>query len=151
MPGQAPTPRRILEARGSWRAKLAADEPADKVQVPTCPDWLDAEGRAEWKRLSPLLRKRGTVHRISRGVLAGLCQVWSQFVKASRELNRLLHDANADPLLIRRWSAISRESFTNYLRAAGEFGLTPASKTRVQVTGNHNASGDEKAKYFRAG
>lgn len=151
--GKPPAPTRVLEARGSWRAKLNKGEPQDEVALPQCPDWLDEEGKAEWKRLAPLLKKRGTVSKLARGVLAGLCENWSLFVGAALRANEALKDGS-DPLKVRRWSITADAAYRAYLRAALEFGLTPASKTRVRpgkVTKAKGEDGQDKAKFFRVG
>lgn len=46
--GPRPTPTRILELRGSWRAKKRPGEPKP-AGVPQCPDWLSAEGKSAFE------------------------------------------------------------------------------------------------------
>ncbi len=43
--GPSRTPTRILELRGSWRAKTRAGEPAPRRARPRCPDWLSEDAR----------------------------------------------------------------------------------------------------------
>jgi P27 family predicted phage terminase small subunit len=131
--GPAPTPTEVLKARGSWRAKARAGEPADEVAAPRPPDWLDAEAVAEWKRLVPLLKQRRTVYRSCRGALAVMCDAWSLFCRAVRQRDALLAGAVPDALAVRRWAAIAAEAQATYLKVAQEFGLTPASRARVQA------------------
>jgi len=139
-----------LKARGSWRAEGRLAEPTDEVVVPTCPDWLDKEGRAEWRRLAPLLKRRRTVSKAARGVLAVLCQNWSLLVRAGRKLNELLEDPESDQKAVRRWAVLSNEATKNYLRAAAEFGLSPAAKARVRPAEAPEKEDDDAERFFRS-
>ncbi len=59
--GPAPTPTKILEARGSWRAKARAGELTFPVERPECPAWLSTEARAEWDRVVERLEGAGVL------------------------------------------------------------------------------------------
>lgn len=142
MPGPPPTPTETLEARGSWRANVRAAEPRDAVVIPDPPIHLDEEGMAEWARLVPLLERRRTISEVARGALAGLCQAWSVHVWASKRLNDERKKKRPKLMDLRRWASLSAESFREYMRAGQEFGLTPASKARVQAEGVSGDDGD---------
>lgn len=144
-------PTETKKLRGTFRKdRASSDEPADPVSLPECPAWLDDEGKAEWERLAPLLVSRRTVTDASRGLLAILCSSWSMFVHATMTVNGLRDSGEASAHDIRRWSAAMTEASATYIRAAAEFGIGPASRTKV-VALPETKSEDDKAKFFRVG
>ena len=56
--GPAPTPRTILEQRGSWRAKLNRDQPVPKAGRPKCPKLSKAE-KTVWNAIMRILDDMG--------------------------------------------------------------------------------------------
>lgn len=148
---QRRVPSETKKLRGTFRKdRSSADEPADPVSLPECPDWLDDEGRSEWERLAPLLVARRTVTDASRGLLATLCQAWSVFVHASRKFNEMRDEGDVSAQDVRRWSAAMTEASGTYMRAAAEFGIGPASRTKVVALPEQKGD-DGKAKFFRVG
>ena len=57
--GPKPTPTRILKLKGSWRANLNRDEPEAPDGCPSCPTWLDAEGKRCWAQETRSLKAMG--------------------------------------------------------------------------------------------
>ena len=56
--GRYKTPTRILEARGSWRAKVREDEP-EAVGRPSAPEYLTDSALVVWDQLLPRLEAMG--------------------------------------------------------------------------------------------
>jgi phage terminase small subunit len=141
--GPAPLPLSVLKARGSHHLtkNMIANEVQDSVELPSCPDWLDDLGSKEWHRLAPLLIERGTASLVSSGVLAGLCHQWSIFVRYSKLLNE--HKQEHDLTKLRRIASIAKEAYSLYLKSSAEFGLSPATKTRVVSSGGSVGAEDE--------
>lgn len=61
--------------------------PQDRAEPPECPEWLEAEARAEWERLAPLLVERG-VTALDQGLLATYCQTYARWQQAEADLSR---------------------------------------------------------------
>jgi hypothetical protein len=80
-------------------------------------------------------------------VLAGLCQHWSVFVRASLLANQAL-DRGDDAMAVRRWNITANQAYMLYVRAALEFGLTPASKARVKAGEGASGPINEEVKLF---
>lgn len=57
--GPTPTPKKILEARGSWRAKLNPNEPTPERGKPNPPKSLPAKCRSVWDQICELLDGMG--------------------------------------------------------------------------------------------
>src|SRR4051794_40273090 len=59
--GPTTTPTAIKEARGTFRADRAARNEAKPQGKPTCPSWLNADGKKEFRRIVKLLSAMGLV------------------------------------------------------------------------------------------
>src|SRR5262245_40672243 len=82
--GPAPTPTSILEIRGSTlvskrRKRREAKGPAGS---PKCPAWLDADAKAAWRQLVPMLEHMGVLTKIDGNALTRYCRYWSRWRKA---------------------------------------------------------------------
>lgn len=142
--GRRPTPRAIKEARGTIRPDRDG-EPGEVVDLGTpepgttpAPDWLDKESRGEWARVVPLLERARVLSAADYSQLASYCAAHGQAVKAQRRLNReglTVRRGNgsiaANPLI-----TVAKESRSQALRIAIEYGLTPAARTRISEVGD---------------
>lgn len=104
-------------------------------KAPSCPDHLDAEARREWKRLVKMLLRVRILTEADGLALANLCQTWSTLVKAQAKLNEsglLLKTPSGyiqqSPLL-----GIVNNCTEKVVKLSREFGLTPSSRSRLQV------------------
>jgi P27 family predicted phage terminase small subunit len=135
-PGPPPKPTALkLIAGNPGEHKLPENEPKPEIAAPTAPRWLNAEARAEWDRLVPDLLRLKLLSELDRGLLAGMCQWWSKYVRAERQLARepILRKNRNHVLTTNVNLAIAREAWAHYARAAAEFGLTPAARSRISV------------------
>jgi P27 family predicted phage terminase small subunit len=126
------------------------NEPQPEVLAPDPPDWLDDDARKEWDRITPILLRLGLLTQIDLAKLASYCTAYSDLADARRELkkfkSRLLVDDNGkfytNPLV-----AIARAAKREIDTFGSEFGMSPASRTRIQV--NPPSRGDDdKARFF---
>lgn len=129
-PGPKRTPTPILKMRGSWLAGQRDGEPAVPDTEPAMPDWLDAEAAAEWDRLVPVLRHMGLLSVADQGMLAALCVAWGRLVEAVRDERIGTSNWQQRSALAARVNAASK----TYVGLAAEFGLSPAARSRVQVS-----------------
>jgi P27 family predicted phage terminase small subunit len=152
MKGPAPTPRKILEARGSWRADLCADEVQFPPGKPTCPAWLDEEARAEWRKQVKQLDAAGILFEVDGAVLAAYCEAWGEFrmlaelikSKVKKAPDTGYQEAINQGLVNAKNRAVER-----LVRLAGQFGFSPAARARVKGPQGGNRGEDEgKARYF---
>lgn len=120
-------------------AGAAAKGPA--VELPTCPAFLGSVARQEWRRISRHLVTAGLVTQLDRAVLAGYCQAWGEWAQLELRCRELQKDKGADALIDRTPSGYRQvgalaqardRAFDRMLRAAREFGMSPAS--RIQST-----------------
>ena len=153
--GRPALPANVHQLRGNPSKKslgsLLDDVMRPDVAIPDCPTYLDAEAKAEWKRISVHLEKLGLVSEIDRAALAAYCTAWGDFswaTKRIKELNSARPGVDADktgergriwdtpsgykqisvPMQIRNRAMEQMKTFLT------EFGMSPAARSRVTVS-----------------
>ena len=152
-PGPPPTPTKVLKLRGSWRARRNPSEPKGDNRAPSCPSWLDAEGKKAWRYVVPILQKRGTISSEDQHALAIYCGCWSRYrlmVEAIQEHGVVMEVVSKHGEVHDRARPEHRimMDLTKTLRAyQHEFGLTPSARSRIGVA-SAPASRGSGSKFF---
>jgi P27 family predicted phage terminase small subunit len=133
-PRAKPTNLKILQ--GTYRKDRAApNEPRPEVAVPQSPPHLNDLAKKEWRRIAPELLKHGLLTKLDRAALAAYCQSWALWVEAEEKLK-------TEGLMVKMpsgyeqqsiWLSISKTALTQMRAFASEFGLSPATRTRVSA------------------
>lgn len=125
------------------------------VEIPGCPSHLLPEARKEWKRITPELTRYGLISKLDRSSLALYCQAYARWVWAEQQLQRAqkLAEQKAAEAAERgelyaggdgytvptpgghmtyspHW-VIANKAMEQVNRFLAEFGLSPASRNRV--------------------
>ena len=140
MRGPAPKPSsiRMLEGNAAKRP-MPSNEPSPLAGEPDMPLHLDREARREWKRLVPILLSMRVLTVADGVALANLCQAYSMLVRAHQAMQQAAK-AGGSGLLMKTPSGYVQQSPLIGIinsqveiinRISREFGLTPASRTRV--------------------
>ena len=133
--GPARTPTKILEMRGSWRAKARAGEPKPERMRPRCPRWLSAAAKRAWRRLMPQLEQMGILGRCDREALARYCMMWAKWREV--EIWLMEHgdcyperDGSGEVVGLKEYPQVARaiRLSEHLLRLEKQFGLTPAAR-----------------------
>lgn len=148
--GPGKTPTKILEQRGSWRAKTRKKEPIPPDGQVKPHAVLDATARALFQRITKEIAK-GVVKPCDAHVLAIACQAFSDWVRLTKELRTEGETSEnietgvrySNPKVFTRDKA--RDTF---FKLAREFGLTPSSRANLAVDGDAGAN-DEAAQFFK--
>ena len=143
--GPAPKPRALAIAEGNpGKRPLNGCEPEPRRKRPKCPDYLDEEAKREWRRLVPILERMRVLTEADGLALANLCLLFSTMVKAQRLLEKsgLLFKTKSGYIQQSPLVAIVANSVAQVNQPCREFGLTPASRTRLSVE-NEKHSDDE--------
>jgi P27 family predicted phage terminase small subunit len=110
--------------------------PKPRPVAPKCPDFLDKEAKAHWRKLAPHLERCGLLTEVDGPAFARYCAAYSLWLKASEELNR-------DGLTVKGYRNHERKhpALTTLFRCEAvmgplmqAFGLTPASRARLNVS-----------------
>ena len=138
-----PTALRLIEGNPS-RRPFNKNEPKPAPVIPKCPCHLNAAAKVEWKKIAKTLHKLGLLTEIDGGQLALYCQAWGRWVEAEDALKK--HGAIVTVPKTGRprkspYLAVANKAMEQVQRALSEFGMSPASRARVQAAG---ASRDEE-------
>jgi P27 family predicted phage terminase small subunit len=143
MAGRRPTPVRLKLLRGNpgKRALGAIFEPPPPPKPPDPPEFLKGAALEEWRRVAPNLTLLGLLTPLDVTTLAAYCtayQTWRQALELLQGLAEV--DAKAHGLLIKGSKGqarsnplvqIAREAAADMVRIAGEFGFSPAARSRI--------------------
>jgi len=149
--GRKPLPTKILKIRGSWRAELRKDEPDLEVSIPAMPDWLSAEAKREWYRISLILVRRGLLTELDGTVLALYCQAYADYLDALKWCEKMpgLIRAKNGTLIQSPAIGLRNTAWRNVLRAAAEFGMSPGGRSGIALS--KGKSKQKKTTPFRIG
>jgi P27 family predicted phage terminase small subunit len=114
---------------GSFESPLCKTD-----KCPNPPKFLDKIALQEWGRISSALFEAGLLSEIDVSAFAGYCQAWSRHVKAEQilETQELLIPGSRPGILIKNpLIAISNMALEQALKSAKEFGMSPASRSKV--------------------
>lgn len=132
--GRPPIPTQLKVVSGTLRKHRLRNEVQPEAEIPPCPAHLSAEAKKEWRSISRQLLTLGLLTRIDKAALAGYCQAWGNWVEATAELQKgkVITAPSGYPMLSPWWSIANKanEQMRVYLT---EFGLTPASRSRINA------------------
>ncbi len=134
--GPAPKPTKLKLLQGTFRNDRAVvNEPAPEADLPKCPTFLKGEARREWKRIVPELAALQLISRIDRAALCGYCTAWETMVESDKVVQAEgTTIRNAKGRLVQHPELAIRDQAMKMLRGyLVEFGMTPASRTRIHV------------------
>jgi P27 family predicted phage terminase small subunit len=123
----APTPTMLRVMRGNpAKRPLPVGEPAPTQfeQVPEPPAILGVAAEREWRRLAPELMRLGLLTVADIAMFTGYCQTFGRWYEAEE----LLKQGCDHPTV---WLNVADKASREMRQYAGEFGLTPCSRTRL--------------------
>ena len=139
-----PTAIKILEGNPGKR-KLNAYEPRPTKKAPPCPTWLDKEARREWRRLAKSLEAMGVLTEADAAVFAAYCQAYGRWKQAESKItdgNLVFLTPSGYPQQ-NPYLSIAQQNMKLMHSFASEFGLTPASRSRIIAGSENSLSNDE--------
>lgn len=134
MPGPAPKPTHLKLVEGNrGKRPINKDEPQPTPTAPAPPAFLKKEALEEWNRLAPELERLGLLTIVDGSALAAYCQAYRRWIQAERKINRegMVLNAKSRYSQAHPAMAISQKERQLMKAFATEFGLTPASRTRI--------------------
>jgi|SRR6266516_3322689 len=140
--GPASTPKPILRQRGSWRGKEKATDPVAPPGIPPCPDWLTKPAKLVWAQAVEQLSRMKVLTTADGNALARYADALVRWKKAAADIDTdgdvfTLLDKNDSKRIV---AIVPMPQVGLYHKYAAmlakleqEFGLTPASRSRIQV------------------
>jgi P27 family predicted phage terminase small subunit len=136
MRGRRPKPTRIKALTGNpGKRPLNPHEPRPLPALPDCPPELSPVARAEWMRLAAELSKLNLITQLDRGALAAYCgayALWAESIEQIQKYGTMVKSPSGYPIQS-PYLAIANRQAEIMLRVASEFGLTPASRSRISA------------------
>src|ERR1041384_3815096 len=134
MGGRRPTPTRLKVLTGNpGKRPLNADEPKPEIDIPDCPAELGPIARGEWDRMAPQLASLRILTQLDRAALAAYCgayAMWAEATEAIQKYGTMVKSPSGYPVQSPYVSVANRQAEI-MMRIASEFGLTPASRSRI--------------------
>ena len=144
--GRKPKPSAIKELEGNpGKRPLNENEPKPVKKAPPCPKWLESDAKKEWRRLAKQMELLGILTQVDMAAFAGYCQAYARW-KAAEEFITQHGEIVKTPSGY--WQQVPQVGIAqNYLktmnRIAEQFGLTPASRSRIIAGGDNGGTEDE--------
>jgi len=146
---RGPTPRPtalvVLEGNPGKRA-INRSEPKPRMKAPACPGHLDEQAKVEWKRLVPIIHHMKLLTEADYIALANLCMAYSRMVRAEKKLAEggLLYKTQSGYVQQSPLLSVINSSVETITKLCREFGLTPSSRSRIQLQSkDREHSGDD--------
>ena len=136
--GRKPTPTAIKELEGNpGKRPLNKDEPKPVKKAPACPKWLEPEAKKEWRRLAKQMEALGILTEVDMAAFAGYVQAYARWKEAEEFISQ---HGTIVKTPSGYWQQVPQVSIAQtYLKImnkfAEQFGLTPASRSRI-IAGN---------------
>jgi len=143
-----PTALKLIDGNPGKRP-VNKNEPKPRPVAPTCPSWMTARAKAEWRRVSPQLEELGLLTQIDRVALAGYCQSYADYVDAKEFIKKKgpvyaikNEDGTVKYLQQVPQVAIAHKSLLVIKAFCQEFGMTPSARSRMSVAGADDGDDD---------
>lgn len=135
-----PTALKILEGNPGKRP-LNENEPIPPKASLKCPAWLLPEAKKEWKRLAPALESMGVLTSADITAFEGYCQAYARWKEAEEFITQHGSIFKTPSGYVQQVPQVSiaMQNLKIMQSFCSEFGLTPASRSRIIA--NSNAEG----------
>ena len=140
--GRRPAPSAVQELRGSYDKnpqRKNKKEPKPPKGMPKAPRYLDRLAKHEWRETCKLMDAMGILSTADRSALILYCQTFSEWRKAIVYCDKfgawtISEDSKGNPQTTRNeWDRVRERCAESCRKWLVEFGLTPSSRTRLQV------------------
>ena len=130
-----PTALKKLEGdRGKGRRPINEHEPTPPKGAIKCPSWLLPEAKKEWKRLAPSLEAMGVLTIWDIESFSAYCQAYARWKEAEEFITQ--HGSI--------FKSIAQQNLKIMQSLAGEFGLSPATRSRIIAAGGGTGGKDSE-------
>jgi len=134
-----PTALKVLEGdRGKGRRPLNENEPKPPKGVIKCPSWLVPEAKKEWKRLAPSLEAMGLLTIWDIDSFSAYCQAYARWREAEEFITQHGSIFKTPSGYVQQVPQVSiaQQNLKIMQSLAGEFGLSPATRSRIIAAGS---------------
>lgn len=141
MAGRRPKPTHLKLLQGNpGKRRINPSEPKPPAEIPVPPDHLNDIAKAEWNRISEILLRLGLLTTLDRAALAAYCTTYARWIEAEEALKKtgpIVRSPNGHPILS-PYLVVANRALEQMRAFMIEFGLTPASRSRISVNVHEN-------------
>jgi P27 family predicted phage terminase small subunit len=114
---------------------LNHDEPTPPPLLPDPPSDLKGDALTEWNARGPELLAQGLITVFDVPAFEGYCRAWGRYKNAEEQIARLgeIVKAPSGYPIMNPYMSVLNKALTDCRRFWQEFGMTPASRSRVKV------------------
>jgi P27 family predicted phage terminase small subunit len=146
-PGPRPKPTALRLLHGDRRDRINLDEPKPPkpAKPPRAPSHLSDGAKAAWRELARKLHRVGVLTELDLLALEVLCVAVDDFRRAS-ELSQaaLIIEGSRHNLVRNPAGRVQRDAASIIARFAGEFGLTPSSRSGIRLEAGDDDEADRR-------
>ena len=145
--GRKPLPTAIkkLEGdRGKGRRPINEHAPTPPKGIIKCPSWLLPEAKKEWKRLAPSLEAMGVLTIWDIESFSAYCQAYARWKEAEEFITQHGSIFKTPSGYVQQVPQVSiaQQNLKIMQSLAGEFGLSPATRSRIIAAGGGTGGKD---------
>lgn len=133
-----PTQVKIAEGNRSKEKLDLSREPQFDKSKPEAPFHLSDYGKEEWDEMCDLIHEAGLLTKPDGRALAGYCESYANWRRACEELNKggnkLIVKGSDNRAMMNPYLRVVNESLKQMLAFLIQFGLTPASRSKITIT-----------------
>lgn len=150
--GPRPTPTPILRLRGSWKVNERENEPQPPQEAPHLPTRLNAAERRIWKKTVPLLHQIGVLSLIDGETLARYCVETVRYWEGVKIIRKEGETYTTHKGVMHKHPLVEvlRGLGDSLRRIECEFGMTPASRTRIHVKATTKTPADDLSEFVKS-
>ena len=147
MAGRPRKPTALRLVHGTRDKHKNKSEPMPKG-IAQPPDWMSDEAREHWWGLCPDLESIGLLTSIDTQAFAVYCQSYAELIQAEDELLKGGRTQTTKDGFVRKspWLSVRDEAHKRMMQIGGQFGFSPASRTRIEVKIKDEST--DKSKYI---
>lgn len=137
MPGRKNVPTALKLIRGNpGRRPLPENEPKPEAKIPDAPAHLSEKSRAHWDNIAEMLHAAKVMTVMDDKALELLCDAYVRYIEANDQILKfgMVVKAPSGFPVQSPYLTIANKAFEQIKAILVEFGMTPASRTKVQTT-----------------
>lgn len=135
--GRKAIPTALKLVKGTQRSdRQVENEPTPQKGNTRPPTYLSTEAKKVWRKAVKVLEANNVFTEMDEHALSLFCEAFARWLKAQKELrdNGEVIKAPSGYPVTSPWLSVSNKAFEQMTKIMTEFGMTPASRTKVNVT-----------------
>lgn len=140
---QRPQPTQLKIIRGNpGKRALNKNEPMPELVMPDAPDHLSDNAKSHWNEVVGQLYDAKIMTALDVDALSMYCEAYARWVEANesiRKFGMVVKSPSGYPMQT-PWLSISNAAFKQMKDVMVEFGMTPSSRSKVNVTSKQESN-----------